>query len=140
LLINTQPNRRGKMLPGKTTDKEVEEDTTMTEMATTIGAVTTVIEIIATRIETRATDIKRRILEITEVNAAMKEVSDMEKVAKRSAMTVKTTIEMVEIEETTTEIKGNLRRKLSLKRSPKKKWLKRSERISRSLFLKSKMR
>jgi len=138
LLINTQPNRRGKMLPGKTTDKEVEEDTTMTEMATTIGAVTTVIEIIATRIETRATDIKRRILEITEVNAVMKEVSDMEKVAKRSA--IKTTIEMVEIEETTTEIKGNLRRKLSLKRSPKKKWLKRSERISRSLFLKSKMR
>jgi len=126
------------MLPGKTTDKEVEEDTTMTEMATTIGAVTTVIEIIATRIETRATDIKRRILEITEVNAVMKEVSDMEKVAKRSA--IKTTIEMVEIEETTTEIKGNLRRKLSLKRSPKKKWLKRSERISRSLFLKSKMR
>lgn len=138
MLINTQPNRRGKMLPGKTTDKEVEEDTTMTEMATTIGAVTTVIEIIATRIETRATDIKRRILEITEVNAVMKEVSDMEKVAKRSA--IKTTIEMVEIEETTTEIKGNLRRKLSLKRSPKKKWLKRSERISRSLFLKSKMR
>jgi len=138
LLINTQPNRRGKMLPGKTTDKEVEEDTTMTEMATTIGAVTTVIEIIATRIETRATDIKRRILEITEVNAVMKEVSDMEKVAKRSA--IKTTIEMVEIEETTTEIKGSLRRKLSLKRSPKKKWLKRSERISRSLFLKSKMR
>lgn len=138
MLINTQPNRRGKMLPGKTTDKEVEEDTTMTEMATTIGAVTTVIEIIATRIETRATDIKRRTLEITEVNAVMKEVSDMEKVAKRSA--IKTTIEMVEIEETTTEIKGNLRRKLSLKRSPRKKWLKRSERISRSLFLKSKMR
>lgn len=138
MLINTQPNRRGKMLPGKTTDKEVEEDTTMTEMATTIGAVTTVIEIIATRIETRATDIKRRILEITEVNAVMKEVSDMERVAKRSA--IKTTIEMVEIEETTTEIKGSLRRKLSLKRSPKKKWPKRSERISRSLFLKSKMR
>lgn len=104
---NMKPRDRRKMLKGKTT-----EDTTM--------MVTTTIDVITVIIATRSKDTKRK------TPTKTKEVSHMEKVAKRS-VEIATTIEM-------TETKSKIRRKLSLKRSPKKTFAKRSRRTSKSSF------
>jgi hypothetical protein len=120
LLTNMKPRDKRKMLPGKTTAEVA--DTTMTEIMATIDVITTVI------IATRSKDTKRKTLTKT------KEVSHMEKVAKRSVE--ETAIRTIEM----TEIKSKKRRMLSLRRSPKKKCAKRSRRISKSLYSKSKTR
>lgn len=104
---NMKPRDRRKMPKGKTT-----EDTTM--------MVTTTIDVITVIIATRSKDTKRK------TPTKTKEVSHMEKVAKRS-VEIATTIEM-------TETKSKIRRKLSLKRSPKKTFAKRSRRTSKSSF------
>lgn len=121
LLTNMKPRDKRKMLPGKTTAEVA--DTTMTEIMAMIDVTTVVI------IATRSKDTKRKTL-----TTKTKEVSHMEKVAKRSVE--ETAIRTIEM----TEIKSKKRRKLSLRRSPKKICAKRSERISKSLYSKSKTR
>lgn len=98
LLTNMKPRDKRKMLPGKTTAEVA--DTTMTEIMATIDVITTVV-IIATR----SKDTKRKTL-----TTKTKEVSHMEKVAKRSVE--ETAIRTIEM----TEIKSKKRRMLSLRR------------------------